>query len=54
MKNKYTVSEVVATLIILVISVLLAGVVTYYAINLRCSRGFPGRKPFLKRRAYMA
>ena len=38
MKNKYALSEVVATLIILVISVLLAGVVTYYAINVVSTR----------------
>ena len=38
MKNKRALSEVVATLIILVISVLLAGVVTYYAINVVSTR----------------
>ena len=38
MRNKYALSEVVATLIILVISVLLAGVVTYYAINVVSTR----------------
>jgi len=38
MKNKYALSEVVSTLIILVISVLLAGVVTYYAINVVSTR----------------
>jgi hypothetical protein len=38
MKNKRALSEVVSTLIILVISVLLAGVVTYYAINVVSTR----------------
>jgi len=38
MRNKYALSEVVSTLIILVISVLLAGVVTYYAINVVSTR----------------
>jgi hypothetical protein len=38
MKSKRALSEVVATLIILVISVLLAGVVTYYAINVVSTR----------------
>ena len=38
MKNKYALSEVVTTLIILVISVLLASVVTYYAINVVSTR----------------
>lgn len=38
MKNKWALSEVVSTLIILVISVLLAGVVTYYAINVVSTR----------------
>lgn len=38
MKDKRALSEVVATLIILVISVLLAGVVTYYAINVVSTR----------------
>ena len=37
-KNKYALSEVVATLIILVISVLLAGAVMYFAINVVSTR----------------
>ncbi len=38
MKNKYALSTVVTTLIILVISVLLASVVTYFAINVVSTR----------------
>jgi hypothetical protein len=38
LKNKYALSTVVTTLIILVISVLLAGVVTYFAINVVSTR----------------
>ena len=41
MKNRLALSTVITTLIILVVSVLLAGVVTYFAINVvstRCSR----------------
>ena len=38
MKNRKALSTVVTTLIILVVSVLLAGVVTYYAINVTSTR----------------
>ena len=38
LKNKYALSTVVTTLIILVISVLLASVVTYFAINVVSTR----------------
>ncbi len=38
MKNRYALSTVVTTLIILVISVLLASVVTYFAINVVSTR----------------
>ena len=38
MRNKYALSTVVTTLIILVISVLLASVVTYFAINVVSTR----------------
>jgi small neutral amino acid transporter SnatA (MarC family) len=38
MRNKYALSEVVSTLIILVISVLLAGAVMYFAINVVSTR----------------
>ena len=38
MKNQYALSTVVTTLIILVISVLLASVVTYFAINVVSTR----------------
>lgn len=38
LKNRYALSTVVTTLIILVVSVLLAGVVTYFAINVTSTR----------------
>ncbi len=38
LKNRLALSTVVTTLIILVVSVLLAGVVTYYAINVTSTR----------------
>lgn len=38
MKNRWALSTVVTTLIILVVSVLLAGVVTYFAINVTSTR----------------
>ena len=38
MKNRLALSTVVTTLIILVVSVLLAGVVTYFAINVTSTR----------------
>src|SRR3972149_3436981 len=38
LKNRWALSTVVTTLIILVVSVLLAGVVTYFAINVTSTR----------------
>ena len=38
LKNRLALSTVVTTLIILVVSVLLAGVVTYFAINVTSTR----------------
>ena len=38
MKNRLALSTVITTLIILVVSVLLAGVVTYFAINVVSTR----------------
>jgi hypothetical protein len=38
LKNRFALSTVVTSLIVLVVSVLLAGVVTYYAINVTSAR----------------